>query len=166
MRSGIKASLTAAFFLAFAAAGAKAQENSAKRLSSIVDVAVEEYKKAVDEKGRLISRDEYDETTGFLQDARLVANRLKGYNAPQTQAILDTMITAVNAKMKPADFKLLHARFKGALGTAGAMDMPTAPLDTARGHQLYTQNCVSCHGAKGLGDGPAASASPLPVPAI
>ena len=166
MRSGIKASLTAAFFLAFIAVGAQAQENSAKRLSSIVGVAVEEYTKAVDDNGRLISKDEYDETTGFLQDARLVANRLKGYNAPQTQAILDTMITAVNARMKPADFKLLHARFKGALGAAGAMDMPTTPLDTARGHQLYTQNCVSCHGDKGLGDGPAAAASPLPVPAV
>src|SRR5690349_16851439 len=105
MRSGIRASLTAAFFLTFIAVSAQTQENSAKRLSSIVGVAVEEYTKAVDDNGRLISKDEYDETTGFLQDARLVADRLKGYNAPQTQAILDTMITAVNARMKPAEFK-------------------------------------------------------------
>ncbi|HVD60195.1 MAG TPA: hypothetical protein VNC11_04925, partial [Gemmatimonadaceae bacterium] len=38
---------------------ARAQENSAKRLASIVSVAVEEYKKAVDASGKLISGDEY-----------------------------------------------------------------------------------------------------------
>ncbi|MFL5502987.1 MAG: hypothetical protein ACJ799_03145, partial [Gemmatimonadaceae bacterium] len=43
-----------------------AQENPAKRLSSIVGVAVEEYAKAVDEHGKLISKDEFDETSGFL----------------------------------------------------------------------------------------------------
>ena len=166
MNSGIKAGLAALFFLVAAADAGTAQENSAKRLSSIVSVAVEEYGKAVDSDGKLISRDEYDETTGFLQDARVVATRLRGYNAPQAQAILDTLITAVDKRVAPADIKLIHARFNGALGAAGAMDLPSAPLDTARGHQLYTQNCASCHGDKGLGDGIAAAASPLPVPPI
>jgi high-affinity iron transporter len=166
MNSGIKAGLAALFFLVAAADAGTAQENSAKRLSSIVSVAVEEYGKAVDSDGKLISRDEYDETTGFLQDARVVATRLRGYNATQAQAILDTLIAAVNKRVAPADIKLIHARFNGALGAAGAMDLPSAPLDTARGHQLYTQNCASCHGDKGLGDGIAAAASPLPVPPI
>jgi high-affinity iron transporter len=166
MQSGIKAGLAALVFLAVVAGHGYAQENSAKRLSSIVSVAVEEYGKAVDTNGKLISKDEYDETTGFLEDARLVAQRLKGYNAPLTQALLDTLIIAVRNRISPPDVKLIHARFIGSLGTAGAMDMPTAPLDTARGHELYTQNCASCHGDKGMGDGIAASASPLPVPAI
>ena len=166
MNSGIKAGLAALFFLVAAADAGTAQENSAKRLSSIVSVAVEEYGKAVDSDGKLISRDEYDETTGFLQDARVVATRLRGYNATQAQAILDTLIAAVNKRVAPADIKLIHARFNGSLGAAGAMDLPSAPLDTARGHQLYTQNCASCHGDKGLGDGIAAAASPLPVPPI
>ena len=166
MNSGIKAGLAALFFLVAAADAGTAQENSAKRLSSIVSVAVEEYGKAVDSDGKLISRDEYDETTGFLQDARVVATRLRGYNASRAQAILDTLITAVDKRVAPADIKLIHARFNGALGAAGAMDLPSAPLDTARGHQLYTQNCASCHGDKGLGDGIAAAASPLPVPPI
>jgi high-affinity iron transporter len=166
MNSGIKAGLAALVFLAAFARTGTAQENSAKRVSSIVSVAIEEYGKAVDRDGKLISKDEYDETTSFLQDAKVVAGRLRGYNAPQAQAILDSLIMAVNKRVPPADIRLLHARFNGALGTAGAMDLPTAPLDTARGHQLYTQNCASCHGEKGLGDGVAAPASPLPIPAI
>jgi high-affinity iron transporter len=166
MNSGLKIGLAAAVFFAVFAGPATAQENSAKRLSSIVSVAVEEYGKAVDNHGKLISKDEYSETTGFLDDARVVAQRLRGYNAPQTQAVLDTIIDAVRRKVPPADLRLIAARFNGALGAAGALDLPTAPLDTARGHTLFTQNCSSCHGDKGLGDGPVASGLHMPVPGI
>ena len=166
MKSVIRTGLRAAFFLTFIASASGAQENSAKRLSSIVSVAVEEYGKAVDGNGKLISKDEFTETTDFLIDAKAVAQRLRGYNAPLTQAILDTLIAAVQMRVPPAEIRLLHARFNGALGAAGAMDLPTAPLDTARGHALYTQNCASCHGDRGLGNGIAAASSPLPVPGI
>ena len=166
MNPRFRTGVTAAFFLVSIAAAASAQENSAKRLSSIVSVAIEEYGKAVDSHGKLVSKDEYAETTEFLADAKNVAQRLRGYNAPQTQAILDTLIEAVGRKVPPADIRLLHARFNGALGAAGAMDLPTAPLDLARGHALYKESCASCHGEKGLGDGPAATGSPLPVPAV
>src|SRR3979409_242524 len=78
-----------------------AQENPAKRLASIVGVAVEEYAKAVDEQGKLISKDEFDETFGFLTDAKLVATRLTGYDAPATKAILDSLAGAVAARKSP-----------------------------------------------------------------
>ncbi len=166
MNQGLKSGVIGAFFLAAIASAGTAQENSAKRLSSIVSVAIEEYGKAVDSRGKLISADEYSETTGFLEDARPVARRLRGYNAPATQAVLDTLIDAVRRKLPPADVKLIHARFNGALGEAGAMDMPTAPLDTARGHSLFAQNCSSCHGERGIGDGPTAAGLNVAVPAI
>ena len=158
--------LCAVFFLALSAAEGASQENSAKRLSSIVSVAIEEYGKAFDAKGKLVSQLEYDETTSFLEDARIVAGRLRGYNAPLTQAVLDTLIDAVKRKIPPKDVRLIHARFTGALGAAGAMDMPSGPLDTARGHTLYTQNCASCHGDRGLGDGSAAAGLAVPPPPI
>jgi len=166
MNQVLKPGVIGAFFLAVIASAGAAQENSAKRLSSIVSVAIEEYGKAVDLNGKLISTDEYSETTSFLEDAKGVALRLRGYNAPATQAVLDTLIDAVRKRVPPADIRLLHARFNGALGAEGAMDLPTAPLDTARGHTLFTQNCSSCHGDRGLGDGIAAGGSTLPVPAI
>src|SRR6476661_1888393 len=150
MKSGLKIGRLALLALAVFAAKGGAQENVAKRLSSIVSVAVEEYGKAVDASGALISADEYSETTGFLEDARGVATRLRGYNAPSVQAVLDTLILEVRAKRPPQDLKLLHARFVGALGAEGAIDLPTAPLDSARGHALFTTNCASCHGDRGL----------------
>src|SRR6202171_2115075 len=140
-------SLTAAVRLA-------AQENPAKRLASIVGVAVEEYAKAVDDRGKLISKDEFDETYGFLTDANLVAARLSGYDASATRAILDSLTLAVAARKSPATVKQFYKLFAASLGTAGAMDLPKGPLDTAQGHALYNKNCASCHGTKGGGDGP------------
>ena len=143
-----------------------AQENSAKRLSSIVSVAVEEYRKAIDPQGKTISEDEYTETASFLADARSIAERLRGYNAQPTQAALDTLIGAVRAKRPPQEVQLIAARFSGALGVAGAMDLPSAPLDTARGHSFYQTSCASCHGDRGRGNGAAAKSLTVPVPAI
>jgi high-affinity iron transporter len=149
-----------------AATTLSAQENPAKRLSSIVGVAVEEYAKAVDEKGNLISKDEFDETSGFLSDARQVATRLRGYEAPATRAILDSLITAVATRQSPITVRQIHRLFSASLGTAGAMDLPSGPLDTADGHALYLKNCTSCHGISGAGDGPAAHTLSTAPPGI
>jgi high-affinity iron transporter len=149
-----------------AALALPAQENQAKRLASIVGVATEEYGKAIDEQGKLISKEEYDETYGFLTDAREVATRLSGYDAAKTRAILDTMITAVAQKKPPAVVKQLQRRFSTSLGTAGAMDLPDSPLDAVEGQTLFVKNCASCHGEKGAGDGPAGRALSPPPPAV
>jgi high-affinity iron transporter len=143
-----------------------AQENPAKRLSSIVGVAVEEYAKAVDDHGKLISKDEFDETYGFLTDAKLVAARLNGYDAQTTRAILDTLTMSVAAKKPPAAVRDYYRLFAASLGTAGAMDLPRGPLDTAAGHILFSKSCASCHGMAGAGDGPAAHTLSTPPPAI
>lgn len=166
MNSRYKFGLVVIILATGTSAAAQAQENPSKRLSSIVSVAVEEYGKAIDDKGRLVSEIEYTETTSFLEDARGVAQRLRGYNARATQALLDTLAIAVRAKRAPREVRLIQARFNGALGAAGALDLPTAPLDTALGHALYTANCASCHGDRGLGDGPASKALPIETPPI
>jgi high-affinity iron transporter len=143
-----------------------AQENPAKRLASIVGVAVEEYAKAVDDHGKLISKDEFDETYGFLTDAKQVATRLNGYDASATRAILDSLTQAVAARKPPAAVTDFYRLFAASLGTAGAMDLPKGALDTAEGHSLYLRSCVSCHGMSGAGDGPAARTLSTAPPAI
>src|SRR6202165_1261488 len=143
-----------------------AQENPAKRLASIVGVAVEEYAKAVDDNGRLISKDEFDETYGFLADAKLVAARLNGYDARATRAILDSLTLAVSTRKPPATVRQFYKLFTASLGTAGAMGLPKGPLDTAQGHAVYLKDCASCHGVRGAGDGPAARTLSTPAPAI
>jgi mono/diheme cytochrome c family protein len=49
---------------------------------------------------------------------------------------------------------------------AGSSSFPRGCLDAAAGERLFAANCASCHGPRGMGDGPAAAnISPKP-PAI
>ena len=156
---GLLASSTTAF-------EARAQEGPAKRLSSIVGVAIEEYGKAIDNRGRLISDIEYDEAVSFLKDAQEVAARLSGAKAATAQAVLDSLTAAVVAKRPPQDLVELHKQFSAALGTEGALDLPTKAISLVEGKEIYERNCASCHGELGLGDGSAAKGMTPAPPAI
>jgi high-affinity iron transporter len=148
-----------------AAASLPAQEHPARRLSSIVGVAVEEYSKGIDATGKLTSELEYQEAVDFLQDARGVAERLSGDRASTVRLLVDSLRGMVAAKRPPTEVAALHQRFVAALGNEGALQLPTRALDVVAGRTLYAQNCASCHGALGLGDGPAASGmTPAPPP--
>ncbi|MEP6990580.1 MAG: c-type cytochrome, partial [bacterium] len=138
-----------------AAVPAGAQEHPARRVASIVSVAVEEYAKAVDAQGRLISAQEYQETNDFLTDARRAAERLSGDNAAAARALLDSVAAAVRNKRPPASLDSLEQRFAAILGSEAKLELPSQPLDLAQGRSIYDQSCAACHGASGLGDGPA-----------
>lgn len=141
------------------------QERPVQRMATIVSVATEEYGKGIDEKGRLISQDEYQEAVGFLNDARIVSQRLPG-NQTVPRALLDSILAAVNAKRPPSVIAALNKRFEASLGRDAALDLPKKALDLAEGRRVYESSCASCHGTRGLGDGPtAATLSPKP-PAI
>jgi high-affinity iron transporter len=151
--------------LALAATTLAAQEHPARRLSSIVGVAVEEYSKGVDASGRLTSELEYQEAVDFLQDARNVAERLSGERAPNVRLLVDSLRGVVAVRRPPSEITALYQRFVAALGNEGALELPTRPLDIAAGRALYDQRCASCHGALGKGDGPAATGmTPAPPP--
>ena len=142
------------------------QEHPTQRVANIVSVAVEEYGKGVDEKGRLTSRDEYDETVGFLRDARAAMSRLPSDRVAAASPLLDSIILAVTAKRPPSALNALAARFAVSLGSEAALELPAKPLDAGAGEKLFAANCASCHGPRGMGDGPAAvSINPKP-PAI
>jgi len=160
--SGCLAAVAAAAF----ATCAIAQESPAKRLGNIVAVAVEEYGKGVDAYGRLVMPDEYSETVDFLADARATAVHLNGADAPAIRALLDSLSAAVHDTVPPARLASLHQRFAAALGEAAAIDLPVRPIDLVDGRAVYAARCASCHGDRGLGDGPAAAGIRPPPPAI
>src|SRR6185437_14326645 len=91
------------------------QDNPVQRVANIVSVAVEEYGKGIDPRGRLLSADEYQETVGFLNDARAAAARLPG-NRTASRALLDTIIAEVAAKRPPVVLAQLEKRFAASLG--------------------------------------------------
>jgi high-affinity iron transporter len=144
---------------------AAAQEHPARRVANIVSVAVEEYAKAVDRNGRLISAQEFQEANDFLVDARRAADRLSGQQAASVRALLDSIAAAVAAKRPPAALDSLEARFAALLGREAKLELPRRPASLAEGRAIYTRSCASCHGAGGLGDGPAGTMlDPKPAP--
>ena len=159
-------SFTGLLLLVGASGTARGQEHPARRLSNIVSVAVEEYAKAVDANGKLVSDIEYREAVDFLADAKGVAARLSGSTAETARATLDSLIEAVNARRPPAGVLALHETFNEALGSDGALELPTRPIDIVKGRELYAKNCASCHGERGLGDGPSAAGMNPPPPAV
>ena len=148
------------------ASPAAAQEHPARRVANIVSVAVQEYGKAVDGQGRLISAQEYQEANDFLADARKAAERLSGDNAASARALLDSVADAVRAKRPPAALDSLERRFAAILGSEAKLELPVQTLDLAEGKGIFRQNCASCHGASGLGDGPAGAKMTPHPPAI
>jgi high-affinity iron transporter len=156
----------AAFVLSGWPTRAMAQEHPVQRVANIVSVAVEEYGKGIDEKGRLISADEYSEAVSFLNDARDAASRLPGDKTAAARTLLDSLIGFAAARKRPSDLAALNERFAASLGTEAALELPKRPPDLADGQRLYQANCLSCHGALGLGDGPAAATLNPHPPAI
>lgn len=153
------ARLATAAVLTFATAlprSSAAQDHPGKRLAGIVAVALDEYAKGVDQRGRLIAASEYDEAASFLVDAREVAGRLTGGHTAQVRALVDTIAAAVRAKVPPVALEVIHQRLVAALGPDAALDMPTRRVDLARGQALFGANCAACHGAMAEGNGPAA----------
>src|SRR5215510_14442123 len=95
--------LAALVSLTCTAAPALAQEHPVKRVANIVTVALEEYAKGIDERGRLISAQEYQEAVDFLGDARHAAERLPGPNGDTAGVLLDSIVAAIGSKRPPGE---------------------------------------------------------------
>src|SRR6185437_9616489 len=109
----------------------RSQDTAARRLASIVSVAVSEYGLAVDRRGQLISAEEYAEVAGFLENAREVAGRLDGPDAPAARSALEALIGAVTQKRPPAELAEHRTRVLATLGESARLTLPSAPLDIA-----------------------------------
>ena len=143
---------------------ATAQEQPARRMANIVSVAVEEYGKGVDDRGRLTQASEYNEAVDFLNDAKEIADRLTGDRAAVALPLLDSIITAAAAHQPPSVLAALERRFSESLGSEGMLEMPVAAIDLGAGRKLYENTCAQCHGPAGHGDGPQAAAlNPKPA---
>ena len=149
-----------------AALPAAAQEHPARRVANIVSVAVEEYGKAVDATGRLVSTQEYQEANDFLIDAKRAAERLSGASAGPARVLLDSIAQAVTQRRSPATLDSLERRFAKVLGNEARLELPRRQIDLAEGRTIFAQSCASCHGVGGRGDGPAAARMNPRPPAI
>lgn len=147
------------------ASAARPQSSDAKQLWQLLDYVAVDYNGAV-QGNRVVSDGEYAEMLDFTGNALQQAHDL-----PETPAKarlikrIEVLRAAVIAKADALQVAGIAHEANALL--IGAYPMPVAPQsppDLARGAALFQQNCASCHGSAGGGDGPAAaSLNPKPV---
>ncbi|HYJ31191.1 MAG TPA: FTR1 family protein [Allosphingosinicella sp.] len=147
------------------AAPASAQQAEVQTTWRLLDYVAVDYPEAV-QGGRVVNEAEYAEMIEFSGSVRERIGRLPAHDA---QAGLtgqaDRLRQAIAAKAPPEQIAQTARRLGREL--LGAYPVPLAPRtvpDVARGAALYQQNCASCHGEAGAGNGPMARGmEPAPI---
>lgn len=116
--------------------------------------------------GRVVSAAEYAEMREFSASVRTRLEALPP--RPARAALLEDaarLAAAIEAKAEPAVVaRLAHGLADALLAAYPTPLAPSAVPDLARGRALYAEQCASCHGAVGRGDGPGAKGlDPPPI---
>lgn len=109
--------------------------------------------------GAVIDQQEYEEQQEFSSEAYHLTKEASFLpDSQKEQLLLDMqeLIKIVNAKNPEAEIsKLANDINKKIIALTGIQTAPKIWPSLSQGNSLYAQNCASCHGATGKGDGPA-----------
>jgi high-affinity iron transporter len=146
--------------LALALAGSPAfaaNEDPSAMALHLLDYIASDYPNAV-ESGRVKSEDEYKEMTEFTGEAAKRVKLLPDNPAKKGLAAdADKLVALVAAKADAKDVAQSANAIQAAMIHAYKIAVaPRHTPDVARGATIFGEQCTSCHGASGHGDGPAA----------
>lgn len=130
-----------------------------RRLAGSALLAAQEYALGV-ENGRVVLAPEVEEATLFLTEARRTATGLPVNERGAAVAQLDSVLALVHETAPPESVTARVRKLTEGLSQRLAVDLeeiPSRAPELARGAEVYRQQCASCHGALGAGDGPAAA---------
>ena len=127
-------------------------------LLQLVDYMGVDYAGAV-ANGAVIDEFEYTEMVEFGGRIQSEIGQLAQTTAtPELKAFSEQLVAAVNSKAEPSVIAGLTQNMRELLmGNYNIVLTPKGVPDLFRAQQLYTENCASCHGESGLGNGPLAT---------
>jgi len=142
------------------------QTTAVRRLAATAQLAAQEYRVGV-QNGRVVAKAEIEEARLFLAEARRSAAMLPAELSGTSIRAIDGVLQLVDATADPdtveARVRALTSSLSQRLGVS-LDEIPADPPSLARGAQIYRENCASCHGDRGRGDGPtAAGLDPKPA---
>ncbi len=136
-----------------------------QQLLQLVDYIGVDYSGAVND-GQITHAGEYDEMRDFSkaifeQSQSLAASARKS----EIVELSRQLITQVNGKGEAADINRIAAAIRSnVIASYDVAVIPGQAPDLQRAKQLYVEQCSSCHGDRGMGNGPAAiNMDPPPV---
>jgi high-affinity iron transporter len=131
--------------------------DEARRLIALADYIGGDYKNAVQE-GKVINPDEYQEMKEFSRRALELFNQLKQADKGDkagVEADLKTLASYIDTKEKDKAVNDLARRIKeNLLAAYKIVPHPKAIPSAQIARTTFAQNCASCHGESGKGDGP------------
>jgi high-affinity iron transporter len=132
----------------------------ARRIVAAAELSAKEYALGVPPGGgRVTDAEEVKEAHLFIEQARLDVPALPAPVRRYTDSALVALMALVDRSAPPADVHDLaqHLGDRMARDLGGAVvPIPPSTASLARGAEVYKQQCASCHGDGGRGDGPGA----------
>jgi high-affinity iron transporter len=139
---------------------------AARRIAATAQLAAQEYRLGV-AGGRVAARAEVEEARLFLSEARRTAPGLpadvRDTVARQLDRLLELVVTTGSPDAIDAGVRRMTLDLESRLGVS-LEEIPSRAPSLARGRAVYQQECATCHGVQGKGDG-AAAAGLEPPPA-
>jgi high-affinity iron transporter len=142
------------------------QAPALRRLAATAELGAQEYRAGV-RNGRVIAKPEIEEARLFFAEARRSAGLLSPEVSSSTVRALDEIAGLVDATASPDTIQARVLALTNSLSQRLGISLEEIPAETpslARGAQVYRENCASCHGDLGRGNGPmAAGLDPKPA---
>lgn len=155
-------------FVAWALPTAAKSEADPHMIVHLLDYIATDYNKSV-ENGQVVNAYEYSEMQDFVSSVKQLITQLPASHDQQKIATVaqfaDSLGSLVAAKASPQLVAQQAQNTKIELIEAtGLVLSPGKWPNLDNGAMLYQQNCLSCHGPQGAGDGPSAlGLSPAPT---
>ncbi|MEN8170045.1 MAG: cytochrome c/FTR1 family iron permease [Pseudomonadota bacterium] len=128
-----------------------------QQLLQLLDYVGVDYAEAVKD-GKVINAGEYDEMIEFAGAINNTVNTLPWHEvkAPLQQEAAALKV-AIETRRPPADIAAMTGAMRGRImNSYEIVAVPAQKPDLSLAQQLYSANCMACHGATGMGDGTAA----------
>lgn len=141
-------------------------QHSPRFLVHILDYLAKDYAGAVSPDGEVLSKSEYKEQVEFIESAVATNKSLEETKAtPEIGIKLALLEEAIKSKKSPDTVATLARELQRKVIEATNLEVfPSRWPDIKVGQTLFTQNCASCHGEKGDGNGLAGRAlNPRPA---
>jgi high-affinity iron transporter len=151
--------LVALSFLPTARSEVVDQTKTPRFLVHLLDYLAKDYGGAVGENHKVLIESEYKEQSEFIESAVKTNEVLSETKSNPAIAVdLGKLQTLIRDKEAASEVAKLSREIQKEVIEAARLEVfPAHWPDLKQGQALYVQNCVSCHGEHGVGDGPAAA---------
>ena len=125
----------------------------------MLDYVAVDYPESVKD-GKVVDQGEYDEQLEFVTQARALLDQLPARpERAELAARADRLVALVKDKVPGSDVAGHATQLRWAIIKAYGVEVaPKRPPDLRQAAAVYAAQCAACHGATGLGDGPAGKA--------